>query len=297
MKSILCTLILFILSINNTILAQASTAIEPLEETLLWKVTGHGLKTSYLFGTLHLISEDDFIWTENMQEAFDASKELILEVDISQISTYANNLQRLAPMRDGSSLNTLLSEEDYKYIYHFFEQRPEHQSLFNMSQTWCPFVHISLLYTDILSTPVKRYKSELIKKAKAKDKTIRGLSDHKTYFELLHQHPYQEQADKLVVLIKDLQNDRKIIQNARPLLNAYQAQQVDKFYALIQKRNIGNIDFNSFPIEYNETWLPKIIAQSKKTSSFYAIGVKHLGGPNGLIRLLRNKGYKVTPVL
>lgn len=296
MRFTLSALVLLTLSINITIVAQATTTY-PLEETLLWKITGPGLKPSYLFGTLHLIGEDHFIWTEEMQEAFDASKELVLEVDISQLTTYATNLQRFAPMRDGSSLNTLLSEEDYKYIYHFFEQRPKNQAFFNMGQTWCPFIHISLLYPDILTSPIKRYKSELIKKAKVKDKTIRGLSDHEAYFELLHQLPYKKQADQLVALIKDLQNDRQIIQNALPLLAAYQAQQVDKFYELIQKHDIGSLDFNSFPIDHHRTWLPKIIAQSKKRASFYAIGARHLGGPNGLIRLLRKEGYKVTPVL
>jgi uncharacterized protein YbaP (TraB family) len=34
----------------------------------------------------------------------------------------------------------------------------------------------------------------------------------------------------------------------------------------------------------------------KEQKCFIAVGAAHLGGPNGVIRLLAEKGYKITPV-
>ena len=51
---------------------------------------------------------------------------------------------------------------------------------------------------------------------------------------------------------------------------------------LIDKRNIK--------------WTPIIEAAAKEAPSFFAVGAGHLGGKNGVINLLRRKGYSVSPV-
>lgn len=33
-----------------------------------------------------------------------------------------------------------------------------------------------------------------------------------------------------------------------------------------------------------------------KQSSFIAVGAAHLGGPTGILQLLANKGYTITPL-
>jgi len=37
-------------------------------------------------------------------------------------------------------------------------------------------------------------------------------------------------------------------------------------------------------------------AKMAKDPTFFAVGAGHLGGPNGVIRLLKKEGYTVTPV-
>lgn len=297
MKFLLPTL-LFGLLLGTTAWTSAPTPTDPLEKTLLWKVTGRGLKPSYLFGTLHLLREDDFEWTPDYQKAFDASKELVLEVDMSQMAVYAANIQRYAPMRDGSNLKSLLGEANYQEVKQYFEKRPELQSMFEMSQNWCPFIHSSFLYPDMLQSPPKRYEPELIKKAKATNKTIQGLSPHEDYFELIHHVPYQTQADKLLAMVHDLQTDRHFIKSIQKVVAVYKAKELDRLTEMMQQRDAEAFDLNGFLIDdHNAAWLPRILTQSKRKPSFYAIGAGHLGGPNGLIRLLRKKGYKVTPIL
>lgn len=46
----------------------------------------------------------------------------------------------------------------------------------------------------------------------------------------------------------------------------------------------------------NEKWIPEIIEQAKIKPTFFAVGAAHLGNTNGVINLLRKKGYIVTPV-
>lgn len=46
----------------------------------------------------------------------------------------------------------------------------------------------------------------------------------------------------------------------------------------------------------NKSWLPAIITAAAQQACFFAVGAAHLAGPKGLLRLLRKKGFTVTPV-
>jgi uncharacterized protein YbaP (TraB family) len=46
----------------------------------------------------------------------------------------------------------------------------------------------------------------------------------------------------------------------------------------------------------NQKWIPKIKTFSKDKAVFYAVGAAHLGGPNGILRLLMKEGYTLKPV-
>jgi uncharacterized protein YbaP (TraB family) len=46
----------------------------------------------------------------------------------------------------------------------------------------------------------------------------------------------------------------------------------------------------------NTEWLPKIVEEIKRNPTFIAVGTAHLGGRDGLIILLRTKGFIVEAV-
>lgn len=47
----------------------------------------------------------------------------------------------------------------------------------------------------------------------------------------------------------------------------------------------------------NKKWLPKIIKSITLNSCLVSFGLAHLGGPTGLIELLRKEGYVLTPII
>jgi len=46
----------------------------------------------------------------------------------------------------------------------------------------------------------------------------------------------------------------------------------------------------------NRNWIPVMSNYMKTSSCFFAVGAGHLGGEQGVIQLLRNAGYTVTPI-
>jgi uncharacterized protein YbaP (TraB family) len=46
----------------------------------------------------------------------------------------------------------------------------------------------------------------------------------------------------------------------------------------------------------NQNWIPKIEKVAKEKPTLFAVGAAHLPGENGVIALLRKKGYTVEAV-
>lgn len=270
-----------------------------LEKSLLWKVTGKGIKPSYVFGTIHMIGADDFFWDKSMQKAFKKTKKLVMEMDMSQQMAMAMQMMKLAPMKGGETLKDLLSEEDYKTIETYFTEEaksPQAKLTFGMAQTWQPMLLQSLLYMEMIDGPVKAYEMELTAKAKEADMAFGGLETVADQMAVFNSIPYKQQAEGLLEMIQNLKKGEGGENEFAKMVTFYKAQDVDGMLEAMQ----GDLDEMGNQEDMldnrNLKWIPQIVETSKETPTFYAVGAGHLGGEKGVIRLLRKEGYKVTPV-
>lgn len=279
---------------------ETTAAPAPLEKSLLWKVTGKGIKPSYLFGTIHIIGAKDYVWTPTMDKALKKTKKLVTEIDMSKQMSMAIEMMRLAPMKDGRTLEDLLSKEDYALVKRYFTeetQSAEAKMTFSVAQSWQPMLLMSALYTEMIDGPVKMYEMELTKLAKEEDMEFGGLETVKDQMDVFHGIPYEDQAQSLVETIKALQSGDKSDSELEQMIQHYKTQDVDGMLENMDEE-LDEMGSNQAALidDRNAKWIPQIIATSKQTPTFYAVGAGHLGGENGVIRLLRKAGYKVTPV-
>jgi uncharacterized protein YbaP (TraB family) len=272
---------------------------EKLEKSLLWKVTGKGIKPSYVFGTIHMIGADDFFWDKSMEKAFKKTKKLVMEMDMSQQMAMAIQMMKLAPMKGGETLKDLVSEEDYKIIETYFTEEaksPQAKMTFGMAQTWQPMLLQSLLYMEMIDGPVKAYEMELTAMGKEADMAFGGLETVAEQMSVFNSIPYKEQAKGLLDMIQNLKKGDAGENEFAKILKLYIARDVDGMLEAMQGDldEMGNQD--EMLDNRNLKWIPQIIETSKETPTFYAVGAGHLGGEKGVIRLLRKEGFKVTPV-
>ena len=53
------------------------------ENSILWEISGNGLEhPSYIFGTIHMIPENDYFFTKSAKNCFNSCQTLVLETDI-----------------------------------------------------------------------------------------------------------------------------------------------------------------------------------------------------------------------
>ncbi len=91
---------------------------------------------------------------------------------------------------------------------------------------------------------------------------------------------------------------QKAFGNFKKLIEIYKAQDSDSLYDSMMKQMIEE---NTLPVEVllderNKNWIPKIEKAINEKPSFIAVGGGHLGGKNGVLNLLKAKGYKVKAI-
>ena len=275
-------------------------ATNKLEKSLLWKITGKGIKPSYLFGTIHIIGASDYLWTPAMSKALKKTDKLVTEIDMSKQLSMAMEMMQLAPMKEDKKLEDLMSKEDYALVKKYFTEdskSAEAKMTFGFAQTWQPMLLMSLLYPEMIDGPVKMYEMELTKLAKEEEMEFGGLETVQDQMSVFHTIPYEKQAETLVEAVKDLQSgEGKMLADLQKMTKHYKAQDVDGLLEAMGEE-MDEMDNQEAMLDgRNKKWIPLIIANSKKKRTFYAVGAGHLGGQMGVIRLLRKAGYKVTPV-
>ncbi len=260
--------------------------------SLLWEISGNGLeKKSYLFGTIHLFCPGDFTIGDSLKSRLQASEKLVLEIDMTDPELMPALMQGMM-MKDGATLRGLLSGPEYERIHTFFADSVG----FNIAPFAGskPYLLTSLLYSYALQCPQQSVEEQLTIMAGEKGIRVAGLETPQEQTALFDLIPYRKQAEMVLRMIDSIHIAQK---EFRELTDLYKSQDIQKLYEYVSK---SESDFSGFEnillADRNRKWISRIEKLLSDASSFIAVGAAHLGGEEGLVRLLRDEGYKVSPV-
>ncbi len=262
------------------------------KKSLLYKISGNGLtKESYLFGTIHISC--DATLSEKVVKALDKTEQLCLELDMDDPKMQTEMMNKIM-MKDGITIQGMLSEEDFKIVDAFF-QKQSGLSL-KMVNTVKPFALSAMLYPKMLDCEMQSLENELIKVAKSQNEETIGLETVSEQLAVFDAIPYQAQVDELIKSAKsDLSRDKKELQE---MLDLYKTEDVEALLAYTEKSD--NTMTSGFMDDLlnnrNKNWIEKIEKIIEHKATFFGVGAAHLGGKNGVLKLLRKKGYKVEAV-
>ena len=262
---------------------------QELEKSLLWKISGNGLKKpSYLFGTIHLTCDTSL--DANTLNALETTEQLYLELDMDDKSIQMK-LMKLMMMKDGAKLSTLLSPEDFKILDEFMKKN------LNMSaklfDSFKPFMISSMLFPKMLDCKSQSVESELMKITKEQNEEIFGLEKAEDQMKVFDEISYQDQADELLKTVKDnLEKDKKEFQE---MITIYQNKDIEGMLKMMSDSDnkITSENQDILLNNRNKNWIPIMVKIMKDKPTFFGVGAGHLAGENGVIKLLRKKGYKV----
>lgn len=262
------------------------------DKSLLWKISGKNMsKPSYLFGTIHMICKNQYIWTESMQHSLDSANEVCMEMDMDDPSIV---MEVAAAMMNtnGKRLEDYFTEEQYQIVSTYYKD-----SLgvnIAMFSTMKPIVLQTLLTTNIdVCDSVISYEMKLAEAAKQKNIEITGLETPAEQIQLLDKIPVDSIISELVNIASGKGDD---LTEYEAMIEAYIKQDLPTLYEMILKSKEEGDNMDAFLDERNEKWIDRMTDRMEQKAIFFAVGAGHLWGPNGIIELLREDGYTVEPI-
>lgn len=267
------------------------TNAQQLDNSLLWKISGNGLsKPSYLFGTVHITC--DATLKPKVLTALDATSQLYLELDMDDPNMQAEMMNGIM-MKGGVTMKSLVSEADFKLINDFITKNTGMP--LTLMERFKPFMVSAMLIPKMLDCPMQSVEQSLIEVTKKQNEQTFGLETFQEQFAVFDAIPYQEQMDDLLKTAKDGMAGDKA-----EYAKIYEAYSKEDLNALLKYVNESENKTTSHGdvllVNRNKNWIPKIEAVAKEKPTFFGVGAAHLGGDEGVIMLLRKKGYKVEAV-
>jgi uncharacterized protein len=268
----------------------AAFAKAPTAKTLLWEVSGKGLKQpSYLLGTMHLGCETRLALTPQQQKALGKSQQLYLEIDLTTPSKKISTTDSKIP--GGKKLKDIMTAAQYQEVEDYFGNLER----FGLSEvrpaalaTKISYEFIPNAYNRICKQTTTK-ENVLIAAANQSKMFIGALENNTVRNNALDTTPIEDEVEELLGLLKLLnssESPEKIIADNDKIYNS------QDLVALCAKSSYEESEFK----ERHRVWLPRMIQAMSQKSTFFGFGAAHLCEDYGIISLLQAKGYNVRPI-
>ena len=157
-----------------------------------------------------------------------------------------------------------------------------------------PFVIVQMATQVQFMGKTESYEMTFDEIAKEHEIPMKGLETIEQQMSFFDELTDEQQVEMVMAGIRDAEES---IETMREMQQTYVSQNVDALYQMINEDDgVISEEQAKFLDNRNANWIPQIKELIKSTNSFIAVGAGHLGGPNGVIRLLEKEGYTVTPL-
>lgn len=278
-----------------TMLLFLSVGYVHAQNPIIWEVSGNGItEPSYLMGTLKFTGEKEFFISPQVTHLLRKCKVFAIEDEVDHHAQHELNSAIHFPK--GESLSTALTASQYQKVKAFFATEfGVNGASFEKKYAHIKPLPLSIIMTRLsLGEKVKYYDIELLTIAKKQNLTAYSLEPVEREAKALNKFSVPEQVDALLHSVEHFEEQKL---QFRSLMADYREGKAEKIFEYTLHPLEDNPAFvEEFYFVRNEEWLPKIEKMIQDSPAFLALGISHLEGERGIIRLLENKGYKLKRV-
>ncbi len=260
----------------------------------LWKATSPQ-GTLYLAGSIHMLTPAYYPLDAAFGDALEQSDLLVEELDEEEMLTPAAQMKMLSrgTLPAGRQLDSVLSADTLR------EAKRAVEALglpFEPLQRFKPWM--LALTLEGLAVQKAGFAPELgvdhhfYSIAKASRKRVIGLETVDFQISLFDDAPLAVQ-DK--ILLETIREGETLTANVTALADAWKSGDVEKVEGLVLKDLQAEPEvYQRLLVARNQAWLPKILALLPRSKpAFIVVGAAHLIGPDGLVAMLKAKGFAV----
>jgi uncharacterized protein len=256
----------------------------------VWKVTRPDGKTAYLGGSVHSLRESDYPLPDAYMRAFNASSRIAFEVDARALKESSKSLAVNGKYRKGDSLKNHVDPRTYAYVRRLFGLMNVPESSFSQYRPW--FIVLMLEAASTRQVLPKAGVDEFfMKRAAKRSMPVVGLESVRE-----HARIYSGLTDRegeillLVTLIPSKSGG-----STGDIMKAWRRGDAEMLARMMERESQEFPAFNERLLgARNRAWIPKIEGYLASGHIYFVVaGAGHFGGSQGLLALLRARGYQI----
>jgi uncharacterized protein YbaP (TraB family) len=278
----------------------ASLAVAALAPTraathaFAWKATGRQ-GAVYLVGSVHLLSKDFYPLNPALDSAYKDSNLLVEEVDLGEMAQPDAQMALLSRgmLPSGQTLDTVLSPTTAALLNKHLGDFGMMGEVAKRFKPWMAALTIeSLAWVNAGFDPNLGLDKHFYDRAVADGKTVRGFETMAFQVSLFDDMPMDQQDKLLASTLKDIDTEQANMTNLIAAWRNGDAPDVERLVLADVKSDPAV--YKRMLVDRNRTWMPKIEQLlARNGRALVVVGAAHLVGPDGLLSMLRAKGYAI----
>ena len=290
---------------------QAAIAAQPFPDGNLWQATKDG-QTLTILGTYHLPDPRHGTIMERVSPMIDAARRVLVEAgpeEVRQIKRALGERPDLLFLSEGGSLIERLPDAEWQAIAEAMKARGLPAIMAARMQPWYLAMMLAVppCAMGAMTTP-DGLDQRVMDRAAATGTPVQALEPFDTIFNLFAVLPFEQQMEMIRTTLgyesMGLAEDM-----STTLAEAYfrgESRQMWEFLRLYSADFPGydtaraDAEFAQFEEALlsarNRAWIPVIEAAAAEGPVFVAFGALHLAGQEGVLNLLAQAGWAVTPL-
>lgn len=263
-------------------------------DSSVWRVTS-GNNTVYLGGTVHLLRPSDYPLPEEYDRAYSASEELYFETDLSSMGDISVQTQMLQMLtyNDDRSLKTVLNKEAYNALSEYTAQIGMPMMMMEKFKPGMVVSTLQVLEFQRIGFTPQGVDAHFNTRAMADSKSLGALETITDQIGFLASMGEGNESEFIMMSLQDLAETNQLMDE---MIQAWRDGDIGKLNEMfiVDMREQAPDLYDSLLRLRNLNWLPQVEQMLRDSDTeFVLVGAAHLVGQDGLLELLRDKGYQV----
>jgi uncharacterized protein len=273
------------------LLAQANVASA---RDFVWKVTGKS-GSVYLVGSVHLLTKDFYPLSAALERAFTESDLLVEEADLGELTSPQAQMTMLSRgmLPSNQSLDKLVSPATFASVSARATQLGVPIEPLKRFKPWMLALTLAALEWQKAGFDAELGLDKHFYDRAVKDKKrVEGLETAEYQISRFDGLSADQQERLLSETLKDLDTEMANISKLAQAWKSGDAQAIENI--VLQDLKDDPQLYQRLLVERNRNWMAKLDALfTRPRRAFVVVGAAHLVGPDGLLAMLKAKGYEV----
>lgn len=264
---------------------------------LLWKVSDAD-NSLYLLGSFHFLKDTDYPQAASTHAALDDAEQVVFELSPAEMNDpgLARKMGLAARRTDGRTLQQSVPEATWQALSAYTARRGIPIANFQPYEAWFVSLLVSINEMQILGLdPEKGLDKYFAQRALEAGKPVAGLEtgdQQIALFDGMDEKQQRQALDDTLAEMTDIESEIEALHalwragDADGLFAATGAEMKAQYPALYQRINVDR----------NRAWLPRLaglLDDGGSDDTLVVVGAMHLLGDDGVVAMLKAKGYTV----